>query len=257
MDNQLECHDEHKFIAADSAYTFACGILKSGAIASQLLRSGLADGSIAAEAEAILVEPAFASVKPLHKRRIKYVIDLKERSQHAALRVQPSTFKRPAKGGRIIYNWNLNRVVSIDPPINEIFTHRPSGRLGTPLQNRIVLYGVHMDRLAVERAVSRLAGHLKAGATLSAKPKRAYEPSKITKDRLSKLYELAKAGNLGYEYGPFNEHGAKAYLEKVISKLVVNDYKSTKLHNLATELINIDNDVRTSREMDQLMTSKI
>lgn len=248
MGDQLECRDEHKFIPAQSAYAFACEMLKSSAIASELLRSSLADGSIVAEAQAILIEPAFADVKPLDRRRKKYVIDLKERSQHAALRVEALTFKRPAKGGRIIYNWGLNRVVSIEPPINRIFLHKPTGRLGTPLQNRVVLYGVSLDRQAVEAVVSRVVGHLKTGTTLSAKPKRVYEPSKVTRDRLKILYALAEDGNLGREYGPFDVYGAKGSLEKVISKLVLHEYKTTKLHNLATELINMDNDVRTRRE---------
>lgn len=254
--NETEKPEAHKFISAHQAYIYACAELKSSAMASEILRDALAEGLVSAEADAILEEYAFASVKALHKRRKKVEIHLQERTQNAALRVECAKFKRSPKGSRVVYNWKLSRVTWIEPPVSELFTHRASGRLGAPLQKRIVLYGVQLERSSVEVVVKKVMTCLKISSAVSAKPKKKYEKSSDTKERLSSLYKLAAAGELAKYYGPFNEYGKKALLKHAISTLVSHEFKRTKLQAFATDLIALDIDSAREAKEDQLSTFK-
>lgn len=245
--NDTDKFEDHTFISVKQAYIYACAALKSAALASEALKAGLADGLISAEADAILEEYALASVRALDKRRKKVEIHVQKRTEHAALRVDNSKFKRSPKGSRVVYDWKISRVTWIEPAVNEVFTHRVSGRLGAPLQRRIVLYGVCLHRVSVEAVISKVISRLRISTSISAKPKKIYETNSKTKERLSSLYRLAAVGELGKAYGPFNEYGNKAVLKAAISKLVFNEFGRTKLQTFATDLIELDDREREKR----------
>ena len=243
----------YPWVTVKQAFQYAKHLLKSEDWAKVVLRAALVDGSVPARAQALLKEYALGDVRPLLKRRKRDEISLMERSDIAALAIDPSYLKPEPTGARLLINWNSNRITWVEPPPTKTFFHRPTGLRGVVMGSRAVMYGVELERSFVEKVVRKEAANQGRAAALEAKPPRPYRRRRDWRKLLSHIYSIAERGGLETSYGPSYITGFQADIERSIKAIVEEPVSTSTARELAKEIIEIDEAAR-SRKINQKLT---
>lgn len=184
---QVDSAQTDGFVGLKKAHDDAAKILKSVEYARAVVKAALADGTVRARAKVILEEFAYGVPRSLEKRRLDLQIAIYD-PPGLKIVLPSEQFLRPAKGSKVIYNWNSGHVAWISRLATPSIAHVAKLGPRVKMPTRKVMYDVEVEKRELEIIIATILKRWNVRATSSFNKSRTYHRMDYYREKLMTFF---------------------------------------------------------------------